>query len=162
MNPINIHEAKTHLSRLVERVEAGGAAGLKRIELGAALYDAIAPVEHGAGVLAHHLEVFQLVGGEVGGRRTHRGAGGGQLPDSHEHEKQEQRDDGRPRVEAGAGRGRPVALTPPQETSDDSSQQLRASCPACLCPRAGSSGRGSHCPQWHRPPPGAGWPGSWP
>jgi len=38
---------------LVERVEAaGGAAGLKRIELGAALYDAISPVEHGAGVLA--------------------------------------------------------------------------------------------------------------
>ena len=37
---------------LVERVEAGGAAGFKRIELGAALYDAISPVEHGAGVLA--------------------------------------------------------------------------------------------------------------
>ncbi|MGE5160792.1 MAG: TrmH family RNA methyltransferase [Betaproteobacteria bacterium] len=37
---------------LVERVEAGGAAGLKRIELGAALYDAISPVEHGVGVLA--------------------------------------------------------------------------------------------------------------
>jgi TrmH family RNA methyltransferase len=37
---------------LVERIEAGGTAGLKRIELGAALYDAVAPVEHGAGVLA--------------------------------------------------------------------------------------------------------------
>jgi len=36
---------------LVDRVEAAGAAGLKRIELGAALYDAISPVEHGAGVL---------------------------------------------------------------------------------------------------------------
>ncbi|HET9025362.1 MAG TPA: RNA methyltransferase [Burkholderiaceae bacterium] len=40
------------VSSLVERIEAGGARGLKRIELGAALYDAISPVEHGAGVLA--------------------------------------------------------------------------------------------------------------
>jgi TrmH family RNA methyltransferase len=37
---------------LVERLETGGTAGLKRFELGAAVYDAIAPVEHGAGVLA--------------------------------------------------------------------------------------------------------------
>jgi len=44
--------ASTAAAALVERVEAGGAPGLKRIELGAALYDAISPVEHGAGVLA--------------------------------------------------------------------------------------------------------------
>jgi TrmH family RNA methyltransferase len=37
---------------LVERVESSAAAGLKRIELGAALYDSISPVEHGTGVLA--------------------------------------------------------------------------------------------------------------
>jgi len=40
------------VATLVERVETGSAAGLKRIELGAALYDAISPVEHGAGVMA--------------------------------------------------------------------------------------------------------------
>jgi TrmH family RNA methyltransferase len=44
--------ASTAAAELVERIEAAGAPGLKRIELGAALYDAIAPVEHGAGVLA--------------------------------------------------------------------------------------------------------------
>jgi TrmH family RNA methyltransferase len=37
---------------LVGRIEAAGPAGFKRVELGAALYDGIAPVEHGAGVLA--------------------------------------------------------------------------------------------------------------
>ena len=40
------------VARLVERVEAAANAGFKRIELPAALYDAISPVEHGAGVLA--------------------------------------------------------------------------------------------------------------
>ncbi len=42
------------IEALVERALAAGApgTGTKRVELGAALYDAISPVEHGAGVLA--------------------------------------------------------------------------------------------------------------
>jgi TrmH family RNA methyltransferase len=39
-------------AELARRIEAGAAPGFKRIELPAALYDTICPVEHGAGVLA--------------------------------------------------------------------------------------------------------------
>lgn len=44
--------ASTAVAALAQRIEAAAASEVKRIELPAALYDAIAPVEHGAGVLA--------------------------------------------------------------------------------------------------------------